>query len=299
MEKSDNTERSTLIVVWATILLVSGLPQIILWEVFQVRAGWLQWVLIAALLLLAVAPALWPGHGKLRKFFPILAAIPVSHLLVDLLTATRAWSRLFTSPSFSVEMLDIQLARLLVTGLMIAALTGLGYRPREYYLALGDLKAPIKPVRLLGYTKPEPWSRFGLHWGIYISLGTFLFVYLAGRPGWAAFAGIAGILPMILLLAAMNAFSEEVAFRGSLLAGLGGAIDLRQAVWAAAAYFGIAHFYGVPYGVLGVLMSTFLGWMLGKAMIETRGLFWAWFIHFLQDVVIFSFLAIGAVNPGG
>lgn len=40
----------------------------------------------------------------------------------------------------------------------------------------------------------------------------------------------------------MNAFSEEVIFRGSLLAGLGGAIDLRQAVWAAAAYFGIAHF---------------------------------------------------------
>jgi hypothetical protein len=46
-------------------------------------------------------------------------------------------------------------------------------------------------------------------------------------------------------------------------------------------------------------MSTFLGWMLGKAMLETRGFFWAWFIHFWQDVAIFSFMAIGAVTAGG
>ena len=151
----------------------------------------------------------------------------------------------------------------------------------------------------MGFPKPDPWTNFGLQWGIYISLGTFLFAYLAGRPSWAAFTGIAGTLPMILLLAAMNAFSEEMIFRGSLLAGLSDVIDPRQAIWVAAVYFGIAHYYGVPYGVLGMVMATFLGWVLGKAMIETRGLFWAWFIHFLQDIAIFSFLAIGAITPGG
>jgi hypothetical protein len=26
---------------------------------------------------------------------------------------------------------------------------------------------------------------------------------------------------------------------------------------------------------------------------------WAWFIHFWQDALIFSFLAIGSVIPGG
>jgi hypothetical protein len=42
-----------------------------------------------------------------------------------------------------------------------------------------------------------------------------------------------------------------------------------------------------------------MGWLLAKSMQETHGLFWAWFIHFLQDVWIFSFLAIGSITPGG
>jgi hypothetical protein len=46
-------------------------------------------------------------------------------------------------------------------------------------------------------------------------------------------------------------------------------------------------------------MAGFLGWFLGKSMLETRGLFWAWFIHFWQDVLIFAFLAIGSIRPGG
>jgi hypothetical protein len=36
----------------------------------------------------------------------------------------------------------------------------------------------------------------------------------------------------------------------------------------------------VPNGVIGVVMATCLGWLLGKAMLETRGFFWAWFITF-------------------
>jgi len=50
---------------------------------------------------------------------------------------------------------------------------------------------------------------------------------------------------------------------------------------------------------VGVILAAFLGWILGKSMLETRGLFWAWFIHFLQDVLIFAFLAIGSITPGG
>lgn len=34
-----------------------------------------------------------------------------------------------------------------------------------------------------------------------------------------------------------------------------------------------------------------MGWILGKAILETRGLFWAWCIHLLSDVVIFTFIA--------
>ena len=97
----------------------------------------------------------------------------------------------------------------------------------------------------------------------------------------------------------MNAFNEEMTYRASMLATLETPVGYKNAWWLSALYFGIAHFYGVPYGWLGIALAAFNGWLLGKAMLETRGLFWAWWMHFLQDIVIFTFLAGGAIMPGG
>ena len=97
----------------------------------------------------------------------------------------------------------------------------------------------------------------------------------------------------------MNAFSEEMTFRAALLAPLHGVVGKSQALLLTAALFGLWHYYGVPYGVVGVIMAGGLGWLLGKSMLETKGLFWAWFIHFWQDVAIFSFIAAGSIVPGG
>ncbi len=106
-------------------------------------------------------------------------------------------------------------------------------------------------------------------------------------------------LPAVFIAAALNAFNEEMTYKASFLSVLENVVGKHQALLLMAAYFGVAHFYGVPYGVIGVLMAGFLGWFLGKSMLETRGLWWAWFIHFLQDVLIFAFLAIGSIVPGG
>ena len=51
--------------------------------------------------------------------------------------------------------------------------------------------------------------------------------------------------------------------------------------------------------MVGVVLDWLLGWILAGSMLETRGLWWAWWIHFLQDVVIFGFLVVGAITPGG
>jgi len=48
-----------------------------------------------------------------------------------------------------------------------------------------------------------------------------------------------------------------------------------------AVFFGIGHYYGIPYGVIGAVMAGVLGWLLGKSMLEIKGIFWAWVIHFL------------------
>jgi hypothetical protein len=196
-------------------------------------------------------------------------------------------------------MLGIQLGRLLVSLIVIGVLFSLGYRRRDFFLVPGRLRAPMKPVRWLGFPKPDPWTRFGGQFSIYISLGVLAFLILGGRPSWSSFVRAAPTLTMVPLLAAMNAFSEEMTYRASLMAGLEPAVGEQAALWSTAVFFGIGHYFGVPYGVVGVVMATFLGWMLGKAMLETRGFFWAWFIHLIQDVLIFSFMAAGSITPGG
>ena len=93
-------------------------------------------------------------------------------------------------------------------------------------------------------------------------------------------------LPWVLLFSISNSFSEEMLTRFSLAAGLDGIISGRAISLWSAAIFGGVHYFGTPGGVPGVLMAGFLGWLLAKSVLETKGFGWAWFIHFLQDVVI-------------
>jgi membrane protease YdiL (CAAX protease family) len=59
-------------------------------------------------------------------------------------------------------------------------------------------------------------------------------------------------------------------------------------------FFGIAHYFGQPSGLIGVVMAGIAGWIWAKSMVETRGAAWAVGIHWVQDVVIFCFLALVA-----
>ena len=151
----------------------------------------------------------------------------------------------------------------------------------------------------LGVKAGEKWNTLGRTFAIYLSLGTLAFLIIAGRPPLSIVGRMLPFLPAVLFAAALNAFNEEITYKASFLAVLEDVVGKQQALWLLAAYFGIWHFYGIPYGIVGVLLAGFLGWFLGKSMLETRGMFWAWFLHFLQDVLIFIFLSIGAITPGG
>lgn len=303
-EKSDPSpaQRFLITAAWVIMLLVSILPNILWYElVSHSIPAWLIWVKLGLLVLLALVCLFWKSLRPLRPFIFILIFLFVIEEAVGQFVKFPFWQKLFGSGNapFTQNMLGIQLSRLIISVLMIGALSLLGYSRRQFFLTRGDLKAPITPVRWLGFPKPDPWTRFGGQFAIYISLGTLIFLILGGRPTAAQISGLLPLLPMVLLFAIMNAFNEEMTYRSSLLAGLENVVGARQAVWIAAAFFGIGHYFGVPYGIVGILMATFLGWILGKAMVETRGFFWAWFIHFLQDVMIFSFMAIGSITPGG
>jgi hypothetical protein len=214
---------------------------------------------------------------------------------VDQLPFYQAW---LNNPSFNVYMLAEQSLRLLVTLLIIAVLFLLMKTRKAFFLVMGDTHAEVTPVKWLGI-KNERWNTLGRTFAIIISSGTLAFLILAGRPPLNIVVRALPFLPAVLLAAAFNAFNEEMTYKASFLSVLENVVGKDQALWLMAAYFGIGHYYGVPYGIIGVIMAGFLGWFLGKSMLETRGLWWAWFIHFWQDVLIFAFMAIGSIKPGG
>jgi hypothetical protein len=293
--------RNVLIVAWAAMLLSSSLPAILFFELGSGIPAWLlplQLALLAALLVLTWA---WPVVRPLRPLALILITILGGAWLIGQSGIEPRLARLLagrTGP-FTANFLSEQGGRLALTLLMIAVLWLIYRDRRRFFLNSGDLQATAAPIRWIGHTDPAPWSRLGPIAGVLISLGTASFVWLAGQPSLEQMATALPLLPAVLLVAALNAFNETITYRASFLATLELPAGAAQALLMAAIWFGVGHYFGVPYGIIGVVMSTFLGWFLGRSLLETRGSFWAWFIHFLQDVVIFYFIALGAVTPGG
>ena len=295
--------RYTLVAAWTVLLLGSVLPRIVLEEGFsQSVTREAQAIISLSVICIALlVTVVWRSLRVLRPFLVVFLVLVVGHWFVhgrlaDLLPFYRAWLR---DPSFNVYMLAEQSLNVALTLVMIAALLLLGKRRPDFYLQLGDTAAPAEPVRLLGIGDGTGWNELGGWLTLFASLGTLAFLVITGHPSPDMVTRLLPFFPAIVLAAAVNAFTEEMTYKASFLSVLVGPVGPRQASYMVAAYFGILHFYGVPYGYVGVLLAGFLGWLLAKSMLETRGLFWAWFIHFWQDVWIFSFMAVGLVVAGG
>lgn len=280
-------------------LLISLLPNIIWQETTKSSSDWLLWVKLAMIGLLILGSTIWKVLRPLRSYFVIFIVLYLAEWGSNLFGETPLWKSWFSDTSFIGNMLGIQLLRLLVAFVMVTALFIVKRRRSDFFLIVGQTDAPVGPVSWLGVNHSVSWSRFGLVAAICISLGTLAFLLIAGTPNIETMLKALPMLPVIVILALMNSFSEEVNYRASMIATLHGVVSNQQTILITAGFFGIGHFYGVPYGILGVAMAGVLGWLLGKAMLETKGFFWPWSIHFLQDVLIFSFMAIGSVVAGG
>ncbi len=299
--EGSQTNKAVLVIAWAAILTVS-LFKIILQEIFHYTVSEDLQSGIAALVVITgfALTFLWKTIRPLRPFFGLFMVLVGAQWLVftqiDQLTIYQTW---LGNPSFNIKMLAEQSLNLMVALIIIAFLFILKKKRQAFFLAWGDTAAQVEPIKWLGVKSGENWNSFGRILAIFLSLGTLAFLVIAGRPPLDIVVKALPFLPAVLLAATLNAFYEEMTYKASFLAVLEGVVGKQQALYLMAAFFGIFHFYGIPYGIIGVLMATFLGWLLGKSMLETRGLFWAWFLHFLQDVLIFAFLAIGSITPGG
>jgi hypothetical protein len=302
MTAESSTRKPVLITAWVFLLLASLLPMVFMQELLHRTVDEkLRFAIPAVVILVGLALTfLWSAIRLLRPFFTLFLVFAVAqgivYTQVDKLPFYRTW---LNNPSFNIWMPAEQSLHLIVTLVVIATLFLLRKRASAFFLVKGDANAPSEPVKWLGIKQGDRWGSLGRIFSIVISLGTLTFLILAGSPSLNMFVRVLPYLPVVLIAAASNAFYEEVSWKASFLSVLEGTVGRQQALLLMAAYFGIGHFYGVPYGIIGVILAGFMGWLLGKSMLETRGLWWAWFIHFLQDVWIFLFLAIGSITPGG
>lgn len=278
---------------WVVTILISAVPDIVFDQLGNGVPAWLRFAKLCILLALVLAALVCNPLRPLRNYFIIMSAFfGLFELLPRVDFSWPFLQVLFGSNVFDLRMQAEQTGKLAITAVMILVLLLLGYKRHEFFLTRGDARAPIEPVPLLGFPKPDPWPRFGLLWAFNIAAALAVVQYLGLRPDGTALLKALPVLPSILFYAALNAFNEEMTYRAPILATLEPVGGSRQALWMSACFFGVAHYFGTPGGILGGVLSIFMGWILGKAMVETRGLFWAWWIHFLADIVIFFFLTV-------
>tara|TARA_R110002049_G_scaffold286824_1_gene468645 strand:+ start:871 stop:1578 length:708 start_codon:yes stop_codon:yes gene_type:complete len=164
-----------------------------------------------------------------------------------------------------------------------------------HYFRRGNSKQEILSEPYVGIRPKaqEKWSRAGVKWALVLSVVTAIVLYfhldIDAPP---SIEKVISLLPIILLFAFVNSFVEEVISRLGVIVALKGVYKDRTIAIISGILFGSVHYFGTPGGVFGVLLASFLGWFLAKSILETKGIFWAWCIHFLLDVIIMTFLFI-------
>ena len=301
VEESESQRLTLVTTAWAAILLTSNLAVILWRELASGEPVWWPWVHVIGLFAIFSSTLLVAHLKPLRQLVVILNVIFLlgygggwNFGLIPFIRNSSFWIDWTGSLPVLIAELVTHLLRLTPAFVVLAILLLMGLRRADLFLIMGDIDAPVEPSRLLGMKQPEPWTKTGTIFAVVFTVFTLVFLLGSWGIPSASVLDLVTVVPLAVLIAAMNAFNEEFTLRAAPLSVLWEKIGKQQSLLVTTVYFGLGHFYGVPNGVLGVLLSGFLGWFLGKSMLETRGFFWAWLVHFLPDVVIFTFFLLAA-----
>lgn len=190
---------------------------------------------------------------------------------------------------YQILLLPITLLSLLISRRMYP-------QPFGFFFGPGELGAKGAELKAFGIKAGDSWIKTGISLSLVITGVTALFMYFRIRETGFAWAELSANWHWLVLFAALNAFAEESIFRLALVLPWLGKLPTPSICLYSALLFGLPHFAGMPDGLLGASLAGLMGYVLCRSLIETRGLFWAWFIHMLQDIVIMASLGMLAAG---
>ena len=226
---------------------------------------------------------------------PVIAVMGVMLLLLGHRVMRRGGARLVRNPEIDRQLLYQPVSA------GIAAVTVLGtlvlVPESANYFHVGTLRTPVVGLNWMGIESSDTWLGIGISIGLMITAVTTLVVWFqVTRKG----ALDVRQMPLLFLLsvpfAFVNAAVEEVIFRLALCNALGAALPMMTVALISGLLFGIPHYFGHPCKLPGVVLAGFLGWLICLSVLQTGGMIWAWAVHFVQDVVIFTLLFAGAAT---
>lgn len=219
---------------------------------------------------------------------PLIAAASIA-----LLWLGRWATRLSLAQSRPVlfQQLTYQPLSLVLAVIVLFVARGVSGDPGGNLVQAGNLSAPTAGLWLLGVSDTDNWITVGLTFLIVMTLVTGLTMWWQlGRRSGVRFLDLLVALPWAISFAAVNALTEELLFRVTLVESLSPLVAPWLIAVVGALIFGIPHYFGKPGGALGVVLAGFMGWLLTLSLIQTGGMAWAYVIHFAQDIVIITLL---------
>lgn len=165
------------------------------------------------------------------------------------------------------------------------------------YLKIWNLNAIATSNKLLWINKTEKWLKIWITFSIIITVITAYFIITSYNK--TTVFVVSDILLAFLIsipLAIINSFNEEIITRWTIIEWFSSIKNKNFAPIVSAIVFGIPHYFWVPWWILWAIMAWFLWYFLAISIQDTKGIWWAFIIHLLQDLVIITVLVFNILN---
>lgn len=224
----------------------------------------------------------------MNMFLPLLVIVLATAGIFQLRVLTAKLIFTLNPNALIDQTIKFQGAQLILAALVLAIAYFFNPENFSLFFRIGDVYARISPISWLGITGTETWLQIASTLGLWITLGTGIFMFFQLKKANVDYHFFLFSLLWSIPFSMANAFSEEAIFRIGIVSPFHGLLSVPIILIISGVLFGLPHYFGTPSGIIGVIMAGFLGWLLAMSLVETHGLFLAWAIHFVQDVVIIT-----------